>query len=88
MYGADDASSRIVEQLKLPMTTVPGGGLAYNVMFKVDLSHLMPARLGNLHVILNPEMENLDVPSSGPNMPTISRGKLHRLRRASLVATS
>ena len=42
------------------MTIVPGGGTAYNVMFKADLSHLMPGRLGNLHIILNPEMEDMD----------------------------
>jgi hypothetical protein len=31
------------------MTVLPGGGLAFNVLYRADLSHLMPNRPGNLH---------------------------------------
>ncbi|KAF2726861.1 2,4-dichlorophenol 6-monooxygenase [Polyplosphaeria fusca] len=49
LFGADGGRSTIVEQLKLPMTIHPGGGLAFNVLVRTDLSHLMAHRQGNLH---------------------------------------
>ncbi|KAF2120673.1 FAD binding domain-containing protein [Lophiotrema nucula] len=49
LFGADGGRSKIVKQLGFPMTVVPGGGIAYNVLVNVELGHLMENRQGNLH---------------------------------------
>lgn len=49
LFGADGGRSVIARDLGLPMTAIPGGGLAYNVVARADLSHIMPYRHGNLH---------------------------------------
>ena len=49
LFGADGARSVVADQLGLPMTVFPGGGLAFNIQVEADLSHLMPHRQGNLH---------------------------------------
>lgn len=49
LFGADGGRSVVAKGLDLPMTVVPGGGLAFNILVRVDLSHLMAHREGNLH---------------------------------------
>lgn len=49
LFGADGARSKIVRQLGLPLKQKPGGGLAWNVLIKADLSKHMENRQGNLH---------------------------------------
>ncbi|EXJ63545.1 uncharacterized protein A1O5_11306 [Cladophialophora psammophila CBS 110553] len=55
LFGADGARSRVVEQLGLPLSSKPGGGLAINVLVKTDLSHLIKHRKGNLHWVMQPD---------------------------------
>ncbi|KIW37179.1 uncharacterized protein PV06_10798 [Exophiala oligosperma] len=49
LFGADGARSRIIQQLDLPLRQNPGGGLAWNVLVKADLSKYIAHRQGNLH---------------------------------------
>lgn len=60
LFGADGARSQIVKQLNLPLMAKPGQGLAINVLVKADLSKLMENRMGNLHWILQPDVEHPD----------------------------
>jgi len=60
LFGADGAKSRIVEQLGLPLTKKPSQGVALNVLVKADLSKLMKTRTGNLHWIIQPDIESPD----------------------------
>ncbi|KAK0651123.1 FAD binding domain protein [Cercophora newfieldiana] len=57
LFGADGARSVVTKQLELPMTAKAGGGAMVNILFKADLSHLMKARQGNLHWIIQPDRE-------------------------------
>jgi 2-polyprenyl-6-methoxyphenol hydroxylase-like FAD-dependent oxidoreductase len=58
LFGADGARSRIIDQLGLPLIKRPGGGLAWNVLVRADLSHLMPNRMGNLHWIYQHDIDH------------------------------
>ncbi|KAF2469919.1 uncharacterized protein BDR25DRAFT_370577 [Lindgomyces ingoldianus] len=49
LFGADGGQSIVAQQLGLPFTVLPGGGIAYNILVRADLSHLMNSRPGNLH---------------------------------------
>ncbi|CAG9955822.1 unnamed protein product [Clonostachys rosea f. rosea IK726] len=60
LFGADGAQSRVMQQLDLPMERKPGQGLAFNVLVKADLSHLVDSRRGNLHWIMQPDKEHPD----------------------------
>lgn len=60
LFGADGARSKIVRDLQLPMQQKPGGGLAWNVLVKADLSHLMTHRRGNLHWCYQHDVEHPD----------------------------
>lgn len=60
LFGADGAKSRIVEQLQLPMNIKPSQGIALNVLVRADLSRLMGSRIGNLHYVIQPNVENPD----------------------------
>ncbi|KAH7385698.1 FAD binding domain-containing protein [Pyrenochaeta sp. MPI-SDFR-AT-0127] len=53
MFGADGGRSTIAKQLDLPFTSIPGGGFAYNILLRADLTHLMQHRQGNLHICMN-----------------------------------
>lgn len=55
LIGADGARSKIASQLALPMNQKPGQGVAYNVLVKADMSHLIKNRKGNLHWIMQPD---------------------------------
>jgi 2-polyprenyl-6-methoxyphenol hydroxylase-like FAD-dependent oxidoreductase len=57
LFGADGARSRIVQQLKLPLSSKPSQGIALNVLIRADLSHLMKDRIGNLHYVVQPDEE-------------------------------
>lgn len=65
LFGADGARSQIVKQLDLPMSMEEGQGLAINVLVEADLSHLMEHRMGNLHWIVQPDVEHPDFAWSG-----------------------
>lgn len=60
LLGADGARSKIVRQLGLPMKQKLGGGLAWNVLVRADLSHLMTHRQGNLHWCYQHDVEHPD----------------------------
>jgi hypothetical protein len=60
LFGADGARSRVVKQVKLPLTSKPQGGLAINILVKADLSHLMAHRKGNLHWVMQPDQPQCD----------------------------
>lgn len=57
LFGADGARSQVVKQLDIPLATEPGQGLAINVLVRADLSHLVKARKGNLHWVIQPDRE-------------------------------
>lgn len=52
LFGADGGRSKVAKILDLPFTTIPGGSLAYNVLVRADMTHLMKHREGNLHVMM------------------------------------
>jgi 2-polyprenyl-6-methoxyphenol hydroxylase-like FAD-dependent oxidoreductase len=52
LFGADGGRSLVADTLKLPFTSVPGGALAYNILVKADLTHLMKHRKGQLNTLL------------------------------------
>ncbi|PHH85054.1 hypothetical protein CDD83_982 [Cordyceps sp. RAO-2017] len=57
LFGADGARSRVVQELGLPLNRKPGQGVAFNVLVKADMSHLMESRMGNLHWVMQPDVE-------------------------------
>ncbi|KAI8961161.1 FAD binding domain-containing protein [Daldinia sp. FL1419] len=62
LFGADGARSKIVQQAQIPLIRRPGQGYAVNILIEADMSHLMEHRKGNLHWIVQP---NLDTPEWG-----------------------
>jgi 2-polyprenyl-6-methoxyphenol hydroxylase-like FAD-dependent oxidoreductase len=58
LFGADGARSKVISQLGLPLRVQQGGGFAWNVLVKADLSHLMEHRRGNLHWIFQHDIEH------------------------------
>ncbi|CAK7227591.1 hypothetical protein SCUCBS95973_006593 [Sporothrix curviconia] len=58
IFGADGAQSQVVRQLDLPLIKKPGQGLAVNVLVRADLSHLVDARRGNLHWVMQPDRDH------------------------------
>ncbi|KAF2654359.1 hypothetical protein K491DRAFT_693891 [Lophiostoma macrostomum CBS 122681] len=57
LFGADGGRSVVMRELGLPMTTLPGGGLAFNILFKADLTDYMAHRPGNLHWCMRMERD-------------------------------
>ncbi len=57
LFGCDGARSKIVQQAEIPLIKRPGQGYAVNVLMEADMSHLMEHRKGNLHWILQPNLE-------------------------------
>lgn len=49
LLGTDGGHSLVTRKLDLPTSSLLGGGLAFNVVVKADLSHIMRFREGNLH---------------------------------------
>ena len=60
LMGADGARSQIVKQLGLELDAKPGAGVAVDALVKTDLSHLVKHRTGNLHWIMQPDVEHPD----------------------------
>lgn len=60
LMGADGARSQIVKQLGLELDVKPGGGVAHDVLVRADLSHLIKHRTGNLHWLMQPDVEYPD----------------------------
>ncbi|KAH7024129.1 2,4-dichlorophenol 6-monooxygenase [Ilyonectria destructans] len=60
LFGADGARSQVVAQLGLPLTKGPGGGPALNVLVRADMSHLIQHRTGNLHWVMQPDVDHPD----------------------------
>ncbi|CAO2650475.1 Nn.00g017670.m01.CDS01 [Neocucurbitaria sp. VM-36] len=52
LFGADGGRSTVAKQLDLPFTSIPGGGFAYNVLLRADLTRLMQHQQGNLHICM------------------------------------
>lgn len=57
LFGADGGRSIVAQILELPFTTIPGGGFAYNVLLRADMTQIMKHREGNLHVSLRMEKD-------------------------------
>jgi 2-polyprenyl-6-methoxyphenol hydroxylase-like FAD-dependent oxidoreductase len=60
LMGADGARNQIVRQLGLELDAKPGDGVAIDVLARADLSHLVQHRTGNLHWIMQPDVEYPD----------------------------
>lgn len=60
LFGADGARSVIVKQLGLELEGKAGNNLAIDVLVKTDLSHLVEHRKGNLHWLIQPNIEHPD----------------------------
>jgi 2-polyprenyl-6-methoxyphenol hydroxylase-like FAD-dependent oxidoreductase len=57
LFGCDGARSIVAQQLQLPFHTIPGGGIAYNVLVGVDMSHLMKTRSASLNWVMRLERD-------------------------------
>ncbi|TVY36253.1 2,4-dichlorophenol 6-monooxygenase [Lachnellula subtilissima] len=57
LFGCDGARSQVLRQLQIPLVKKPGQGLATNVLVKVDLEHVVENRMGNLHWVMQPDVE-------------------------------
>jgi 2-polyprenyl-6-methoxyphenol hydroxylase-like FAD-dependent oxidoreductase len=60
LFGADGGRSKIVDQLGLPLTKDQGGGLAFSVLVRANMAHLMDSRKGSLHWIYQHDVEHPD----------------------------
>jgi hypothetical protein len=60
LFGADGARSVIVKKLGLELEGRAGENLAIDVLVKADLSHLVEHRKGNLHWLIQPNVEHPD----------------------------
>ena len=60
LFGADGARSKIVQQAQIPLIRRPGQGFAVNILMEADMAHLMEHRKGNLHWIMQPNVEAPD----------------------------
>ncbi|TVY85272.1 2,4-dichlorophenol 6-monooxygenase [Lachnellula suecica] len=58
LFGCDGGRSQVVRQLKIPLIKKPGQGLATNVLVKVDLERVVEHRMGNLHWVMQPDVES------------------------------
>jgi 2-polyprenyl-6-methoxyphenol hydroxylase-like FAD-dependent oxidoreductase len=58
LFGADGARSVIVKQLGLELQGRQSDNLAIDVLVKADLSHLVEHRKGNLHWLIQPDVEH------------------------------
>jgi 2-polyprenyl-6-methoxyphenol hydroxylase-like FAD-dependent oxidoreductase len=58
LLGADGARSKIVNQLGLPLNQKPDKGMAFNILVRTDLSHIIENRKGNLHWIIQSDKEH------------------------------
>lgn len=54
LFGADGGRSQVARLSNATFSKKPSKGVACNVIFKADLSHLMDNKLAQLHTIINP----------------------------------
>lgn len=57
LFGCDGARSQVLRQMQIPLIKNPGQGLATNVLVKVDLKHVVENRMGNLHWVMQPDVD-------------------------------
>ncbi|KAI9714324.1 MAG: hypothetical protein M1820_000285 [Bogoriella megaspora] len=62
LFGCDGGRSQVAREIELPMIKQPGQGLAINVLARVDLTDHIKTRPGNLHWVLQPD---IDLPDFG-----------------------
>ncbi|KAI0539685.1 FAD binding domain-containing protein [Xylaria digitata] len=60
LCGADGARSVVARELELPFDEQPTSGLALNVFFEADLTHLMTHSPGLIHMLLRPDKPQPD----------------------------
>ncbi|KAJ3579713.1 hypothetical protein NPX13_g849 [Xylaria arbuscula] len=60
LCGADGARSVVARELQLPFNEQPTSGLALNVFFEADLTHLMTHSPGLIHMLLRPDKPQPD----------------------------
>ncbi|KAI9664660.1 MAG: hypothetical protein M1821_006106 [Bathelium mastoideum] len=60
LFGCDGGRSKVLQDLAIPLIKQPGQGLAINVLANVDLSKHIESRPGNLHWIIQPDLDHPD----------------------------
>ncbi len=55
LAGADGGQSKIVQQLRLPLTEAPSPGIAYNVLLDADMTHIMEHSKGLVQFCAQPD---------------------------------
>ena len=58
VFGCDGARSQVMRDLAIPLIKKDNHGLALNILVHADMSHLIKARRGNLHWVIQPDKEN------------------------------
>lgn len=58
LFGADGARSSIMKQLDLPFDVKPGQEITMHFLVKTDLFHLVKLQTGNLHWLIQPDVEH------------------------------
>lgn len=54
LFGADGGRSQVAKSTDAKLASQPSQGIACNILFKADLSHLMEEKQAQLHTIINP----------------------------------
>lgn len=54
LFGADGGRSQVARSTEAKLSSMPSQGIACNVIFTADLSHLMGGKHAQLHTIINP----------------------------------
>ena len=58
LFGADGGRSQVARSADAKFSSKPSQGVACNVIFTADLSHLMDSRHAQLHTIINPSAKS------------------------------
>lgn len=59
LFGADGGRSTVASSTKAEFSIVPAAGVACNILFKADLTHLMDQRQAQLHTVINPTSKSI-----------------------------
>ncbi|KAG8169431.1 hypothetical protein KVR01_000176 [Diaporthe batatas] len=54
LFGADGGRSQVARSTNARLESQPSSGIACNILFKAELSHLMEGKHAQLHTIINP----------------------------------
>ncbi|KAL1865012.1 hypothetical protein Daus18300_007359 [Diaporthe australafricana] len=54
LFGADGGRSQVAKSANATLSSQPSQGIACNILFKADLTHLMEEKHAQLHTITNP----------------------------------